>query len=121
MGPIRCPFVPELAPLYVVGHSGERTPASLSAGEAESKRETDVALAIAHEAAPLRRHDLTWNALAAVVHVLLYFHPAIWLAHRRMRLEQEMACDELVLQKLSAAPQDYGRMLLSTVRRLAAL
>lgn len=80
---------------------------------------SDLALAIAHEAAHLRRHDLAWNALAAIVHVALYFHPLVWFAHRRIRLEQEMACDEMVLQKLSAAPHDYGRMLVNVVRNVA--
>jgi beta-lactamase regulating signal transducer with metallopeptidase domain len=81
--------------------------------------QNDLALAIAHEAAHLRRHDLAWNALAAIVHVALYFHPFVWLAHRQIRLEQEMACDEIVLQKLSAAPHEYGRMLVNVVRNIA--
>jgi beta-lactamase regulating signal transducer with metallopeptidase domain len=90
-------------------------------GEGDCISQNHIALAIAHEAAHLRRHDLAWNLLAAVVHVAMYFHPLVWLAHRRIRLEQEMACDELVLEKLSAAPQDYGRMLVNVVRRLAAV
>ena len=78
----------------------------------------ELRLALAHELAHLKRHDLAWNALAAIINVLLYFHPLAWLAHRCTRQEQELACDELVITSLGIEREVYGEMLLKIVRRL---
>lgn len=78
----------------------------------------ELRLVFAHELAHLKRHDLAWNALSAVVHVLLYFHPLVWLAHRFSRQEQEMSCDELVVTRLGVQRHEYGQMLVKVVRRL---
>ncbi|HZZ28511.1 MAG TPA: M56 family metallopeptidase, partial [Pirellulales bacterium] len=78
----------------------------------------EIRLVLAHELAHVKRHDLAWNALAAVVHVLLYFHPLVWLASRWSRQEQELACDELVITRLHVAGHDYGQLLLKIVRQL---
>jgi beta-lactamase regulating signal transducer with metallopeptidase domain len=77
----------------------------------------EIRLVLAHELAHIKRRDLAWNALAAVVHIALYFHPLVWLAHRLSRREQELACDELVVTRLAVERHDYGQMLLKVVRR----
>jgi len=79
----------------------------------------EIRLALAHELAHLKRHDLAWNALTALVNVVLYFHPLAWLAHRSSRQEQEMACDELVVTRLGIERYAYGKMLMKVVRRLS--
>ena len=45
----------------------------------------EARLVLAHELAHLRRHDLGWNSLLALVHAVLYFHPLVWLAHHFSR------------------------------------
>ena len=87
-----------------------RTVAALSPDE--------IRLVLAHELAHVKRRDLTWNALGAVVHVLLFFHPLVWLASRRSRQEQELACDELVITRLGVPGYDYGQLLLKIVRHI---
>ncbi|HTQ40370.1 MAG TPA: M56 family metallopeptidase [Pirellulales bacterium] len=78
----------------------------------------EIRLILAHELAHLKRHDLAWNALAAISHVLLYFHPAVWLASRRSRQEQELSCDELVVLQMQVAAIDYGLTLIKIVQQI---
>ncbi len=52
---------------------------------------------LAHELAHIRRHDYLVNLLQSVVEVLLFYHPAVWWASRRMRQEREHCCDDLAL------------------------
>lgn len=54
-------------------------------------------LLILHELAHIRRHDHLVNLLQHVVEALLFFHPAMWYVSRRIRLEREHCCDDLVL------------------------
>lgn len=77
---------------------------TLSAGE--------LAMALDHELAHLRRGDL-WMAWApALAQRLFFFHPLVRWAMREYALHREAACDAQVLQHAHAAPQDYGRLLL---------
>src|SRR5262245_18243658 len=45
----------------------------------------EIRLVLSHEMAHIKRRDLAWNALAAPVHLALYFHPLVWFAHRLSR------------------------------------
>jgi len=79
----------------------------------------EIRLVLAHELAHIKRRDLAWNALAAVVHIALYFHPLVWLAHHFSRREQELACDELVVTRLAVERHDYGQMLVNVARQIS--
>jgi beta-lactamase regulating signal transducer with metallopeptidase domain len=72
----------------------------------------ELAMALDHELAHLRRGDL-WMAWApALAQRLFFFHPLVRWAMREYALHREAACDAQVLQHAHAAPQDYGRLLL---------
>jgi TonB family protein len=60
-------------------------------------------LVLQHELTHLRRGDAWWSLLANLAFALLWFHPLAWFALPRLRLDQELACDERVLGQ---APQD---------------
>ena len=66
----------------------------------------EQALILAHEAVHARRHDNDWNLLAAGLLVLQWFNPLAWWALRRMRQDQELACDAAVLNQ--QRPVDSG-------------
>jgi TonB family protein len=69
-------------------------------------------LVLQHEFTHLRRGDALWSLLAELAMALLWFHPLVWLALPRLRLDQELACDERVLHQ---SPQDetkYAHTLL---------
>lgn len=68
-----------------------------------------------HEFAHISRGDLAMNALSHVVRALYWFHPLVWLAAHRVRVEGERACDDVVL-RAGARPSDYAEHLLSIVR-----
>ncbi|WP_431635301.1 M56 family metallopeptidase [Dyella sp. KULCS107] len=72
----------------------------------------ELAMALDHELAHLRRGDL-WMAWApALAQRLFFFHPLVHWAMREYALHREAACDAQVLQHAHAAPRDYGRLLL---------
>ncbi|WP_341502324.1 M56 family metallopeptidase [Gallaecimonas sp. GXIMD4217] len=74
------------------------------------------ALVIRHELCHFRRGDLYWNLLALAVLLLFWFNPLCWLAYRRYRRDQELACDEAVLaQEGKEGRLDYGRALITSL------
>lgn len=50
---------------------------------------------LAHELAHVRRHDYLVNLLQGAVEVLLFYHPVVWWLSHRIRIERELAADDL--------------------------
>jgi len=78
-----------------------------------------------HEFAHLRRCDDWTNLAQKIVKALFFFHPAVWWIEKKVSLEREMACDDVVLAE-SASPRAYAACLVrlaekSLVRRSLAL
>ena len=77
-----------------------------------------------HELAHVRRGDVRSNLVAQAACALYWFHPLVWGAARRLRIEAERACDDLVLAG-GADPSDYAGHLLqmaqASARRRAPL
>jgi beta-lactamase regulating signal transducer with metallopeptidase domain len=70
---------------------------TVPAGLFESLSEAEFEAVLLHELAHARRFD---NLTAVFVHVLVclfWFHPLLWLVERRLLVERERACDELVV------------------------
>ena len=65
-----------------------------SAFDAEERR-----LMLLHEGVHLRRGDNLWNLLTATLLVVHWFNPVAWWAWRRLRADQELACDAAVLRR----------------------
>ena len=65
-----------------------------SAFDAEERR-----LMLLHEGVHLRRGDNLWNLLATALLVAHWFNPIAWWAWRRLRADQELACDAAVLRR----------------------
>lgn len=70
-----------------------------------------------HELAHVRRFDMLTQLMAQVACVLLWFHPLVWYAAHRMRLERERACDDLVLQA-GTRPAAYANHVLEIASTL---
>lgn len=75
----------------------------------------EQAAVLAHERVHARRGDLWWNALAALLGCLFWFHPLAGPARRRYLADQELACDSAVLRTGLHAPRTYGNALLKTI------
>lgn len=69
-------------------------------------------LVLRHEFTHLRRGDALWSLLAELAMALLWFHPLAWLALPRLRLDQELACDEWVLRQSPRDETKYAHTLL---------
>jgi hypothetical protein len=53
---------------------------------------------LAHELAHIRRHDYLVNVLQMLAETLFFYHPAIWWASRRIRVERELCCDDVAVE-----------------------
>lgn len=98
---------------YVFGvkHTSIVLPAALLA---ESNR-TGLLAVLAHEIAHVRRKDLLWNWLPAIVHILFFFCPFVWLANREWQFAQELACDDMAVLNTKIDVAEYGEMLVRMV------
>jgi beta-lactamase regulating signal transducer with metallopeptidase domain len=69
-------------------------------------------LVILHELAHVKANDVLVNWIAALIQMLHWFNPVIWLAMRCARRDMEHACDARVLAHLSVAErEEYGNTL----------
>ena len=79
----------------------------------ETLDDSELRMIFQHELTHLRRGDLLLNGLMLLLRALHWFNPAVWLAFRRLRADQELACDAAVIAALP--PEDrrlYGHTLL---------
>lgn len=76
-----------------------------------------VESAMRHELGHIRRRDCLTRGLADVICAFYWLNPLVWLAARRLRLAQEQACDDLVLNS-GAQADTYAGQLVNAVRRL---
>ena len=67
--------------------------------------------ALLHEVAHARRGDQTTQLFARIITAFYWFHPMVWHAFRCLRLEQEKACDDFVLNA-GQRSSSYGRHLM---------
>jgi beta-lactamase regulating signal transducer with metallopeptidase domain len=79
--------------------------------ESCSHPEPHVADALRHELIHVARRDYLWSMVADGIRCVLFFHPAVWFATRRMRLERELACDAAVIDGRPEHRADYAESL----------
>ena len=100
----------------------------LPAGMLEALSPKELRHVFLHELAHLKRHDIYIGWLMSLLQVLHWFNPLIWLAFYRLRADRELACDALVLARLSSGglartqsseSKDYGRTIVSLLERFS--
>ena len=85
--------------------------------EADKWSESRRSVVIVHELAHIRRNDCLAEILCRMVTALQWWNPLVWLAVRRLRVERENACDDLVLLT-GADPADYADTIVEVARPL---
>ena len=70
---------------------------------------------IVHELAHIRRYDYLVNAAQMVVETVFFYHPAIWWASHRVRVERELCCDDEAV-RWSGDAHGYARALAAIAR-----
>ncbi len=100
----------------------------LPVGMPETLSREELRYVFLHELAHLKRHDIYLGYLSSILQVLHWFNPLIWLAFYRIRNDRELACDYLVLARLtsgglsrtkSGQSKDYGRTIVYLLERFS--
>ena len=94
-------------------------PVILLPSDAGEWAEGDLRRALVHELEHARRGDWATQLLARAVCSFYWFHPLVWMAWRRLRLEAERACDDAVVQR--SEHTEYAEQLVSLARQLSNL
>jgi len=87
--------------------------------EAEGWSDERRRVVLLHELIHVKRRDLLTQTIAQLVCAVYWFNPLVWWAVRKLRTEQEWACDESVVQTGIEA-SDYAEHLLEIARRFHA-
>jgi beta-lactamase regulating signal transducer with metallopeptidase domain len=69
----------------------------LPPGFTRSFSHDELRFAFLHELGHVKRHDILFGWLMALLQVLHWFNPLVWLAFARMRADRELACDAVAL------------------------
>lgn len=77
---------------------------------------TELNAILLHELAHLRRRDDWTNLVQKIVGALFFFHPAVWWIEKKLALEREMACDDVVLAQ-TASPRAYAECLVTLAEK----
>jgi beta-lactamase regulating signal transducer with metallopeptidase domain len=100
-------------PLFVCGLWRPRLvlPSRLMASLDEARRRQ----VILHELAHVKRHDLPWGWPVEIARMVYFFHPLVYWAAYRLRLERELCCDQLAMARSGQKPADYAQTLVEVV------
>ena len=72
-----------------------------------------------HELAHVKRGDLWVNWLVTALQIMHWFNPLLWLGFARLRVDRELACDELALLRAGdQAGTAYGRTVVKLLENL---
>ena len=91
-------------------HSKIVVPADFEARYSREEREW----VLAHERAHQARRDVAVNTIASFALCLFWFNPLMYRGLAWLRLDQELACDALVLSQCDGARRRYADVLLRT-------
>jgi ankyrin repeat protein/beta-lactamase regulating signal transducer with metallopeptidase domain len=78
-------------------------------------RATFQASLLGHELSHVIRFDAMINSLQVITQTVFWFHPFVWWANRKIRVEREKCCDEMTIARLNALPEDYGEAIVETL------
>ncbi len=76
---------------------------------------TELSHVLLHELAHVRRRDLMWGWVCVISRLVYFFHPVMhWICYR-LRLECELACDEIAMSLTGHDAHEYAATLVHVV------
>ncbi|MBW8015476.1 MAG: DUF3887 domain-containing protein [Planctomycetes bacterium] len=73
-----------------------------------------------HELAHLKRGDIYFGWLTALLQTIHWFNPLVWFAFYKMRADRELACDQLALTSIqNEEPKEYGKTIVSLLENFS--
>ena len=95
--------------------AGAVRPVVILPSAAESWADADLTSVLVHELGHVARGDGLLNRLADLAGILYWCNPLVRWAVKRLRVESERACDDLVVGS-GAEPERYAQLLLNAAR-----
>ena len=83
---------------------------------AEQLPPTQLRAVLLHEAMHLRRGDVWLNCAQALLQIVYWWHPLLWLANARIRRVREEAVDDAVMLALNDEAETYAPTLLEVAK-----
>jgi len=71
-----------------------------------------------HELAHIRRGDLIWMKLQALLQFVFFFHPAVWIINYMLNYYRELSCDDISIAQSNGRAIEYSKILLNNLRRV---
>jgi len=84
-------------------------------GLAASLRPSQLRQALLHELAHAKRLDLLWGWPMEIARTVYFFHPLVHWAGHQLRLERELACDQLAMSLTGGNAAEYASTLVCVV------
>jgi beta-lactamase regulating signal transducer with metallopeptidase domain len=81
--------------------------------------EVQLRWVLAHELAHVKRRDHLVRWLEWLACVAFWWNPVAWWARHNLRIDEEVACDAMVLDRLSPQPRAYATALFNVVEFLS--
>ncbi len=73
-----------------------------------------------HELAHVKRRDLLWGWLPEISRLAYWFHPLVHWLYYRLRLERELACDQVAMTYSGQGSAGYADTLIQVVSHASA-
>lgn len=87
----------------------------LPVGLQEKLTPAELDQVLLHELAHIRRRDLVWSWIGEIARIVYFFHPVAHWINYQVRLERELACDQLAMAVSGHGPNEYAATLVQVV------
>jgi bla regulator protein BlaR1 len=83
----------------------------------ETLNTTELKHVLLHELAHVQRRDLVWGWIGEIARMVYFFHPAVRWLYYRLKLDQELACDQVAMAHSGKNAGEYASTLVRVVRQ----
>lgn len=70
---------------------------------------------LGHEVCHILRLDAAVNSLQVLAQTIFWFHPLVWWANQKIRMEREKCCDEMAVAHLGTKAKEYSTAIVKAL------